>query len=298
MPNATFKAALPSLPERMSARLFAGAKSRHLDTGDILFAAGDPGDGCYRLERGLLKIIITSPQGEDRILAILGPGQIAGEPSIIDRQPRSVSVVAIKDCELKFISQQNFEKYIKQDPDMYRYLINVLAARLRETIKAVAADSFLTVKARLARALLKLAEYLGEDAGAGRVLIRHKINQTDLAAMAGVARENVSRVLGNWKRHDLVSRSSGFYYLNDVMTLQRYADARFSETARGRRASRRPNTSPRLARPAATLGFSAPRCSDLPVDAVIAPAEKPASSDTPQNFATCWELAFIESVNR
>jgi Crp-like helix-turn-helix domain len=51
----------------------------------------------------------------------------------------------------------------------------------------------------------------GEDAGAGRVLIRHKIGQSDLAAMAGVARENVSRVLSDWKRRDLVTRSSGFY---------------------------------------------------------------------------------------
>ena len=58
----------------------------------------------------------------------------------------------------------------------------------------MAAASFLTVKARVARALLGLTEYLGEDAGAGRILIRHKITQNDLAAMAGVARENVSIV--------------------------------------------------------------------------------------------------------
>src|SRR5262249_19682817 len=54
---------------------------------------------------------------------------------------------------------------------------------------AVAADSFLTVKARLARALVELTEYLGEDAGEERILIRRKISQSDLAAMAGVARE-------------------------------------------------------------------------------------------------------------
>jgi CRP/FNR family transcriptional regulator, cyclic AMP receptor protein len=223
MRNLTSKAVLSSLPEELSARLFAGAKSCHLDAGDVLFAAGDAGNGCYRLERGLLKVIITSPQGEERILAILGPGEIAGELSIIDRQPRSASVIAIKDCDLTFVSQQNFEKYTRQDPDVYRYLVNVLVLRLRECNAAVAADTFLTVKARVARALLELSEYLGEDAGAGRVLIRHKINQSDLAAMAGVARENVSRILSDWRRHNLVTRSSGFYYLNNVSTLHRYA---------------------------------------------------------------------------
>jgi CRP/FNR family transcriptional regulator, cyclic AMP receptor protein len=223
MPRPTSKPILSRLPKGMSNQLFAGAKLCHLNAGEALFAAGDSGDGCYRLEHGLLKVIITSPRGEERILAILGPGEIAGELSLIDRQPRSASVIAIKDCELSFISQQNFEKYTKQDPDIYRYLVNVLAVRLRETDEAVAADSFLTVRARLARALLELSEYLGEDAGPGRVLIRHKINQSDLAAMAGVARENVSRVMSDWKQRDLVSRSSGFYCLNDITTLKRYA---------------------------------------------------------------------------
>ena len=104
-----------------------GAKSCRLRAGDALFAGGDSGDGCYRLERGLLKVTITSPQGEERILAILGPGEIAGELSIIDRQPWSASVIAIKDCELSFIGQRNFEKCTKQGPDIYRYLVNVLA---------------------------------------------------------------------------------------------------------------------------------------------------------------------------
>src|SRR6516165_11660145 len=157
MPRSTSKAILSSLPERLSAQLFAGAKSCHLRTGDALFAAADSGG----LEQGLLKVIITSPLGEERILAILGPGEIAGELSIIDRQPRSASVIAVKDCDLSFICQKDFEKCTKQDPDIYQYLVNVLALRLRETDEAVAADSFLSVKARLARALLELSEYLG-----------------------------------------------------------------------------------------------------------------------------------------
>jgi CRP/FNR family transcriptional regulator, cyclic AMP receptor protein len=213
---------LSSLPERLSAQLFAGAKSCRLHAGDALFVAGDSGDGCYRLEQGLLRVTITSPRGEARILAILGPGEIAGELSIIDRQPRSASVIAIKDCKLSFISQQHFQKFTKQEPDIYRYLVNVLAVRLRQADEAVAADSFLSVKARLARALLELSEYLGEDVGAGRVRLNHKINQSDLAAMTGVARENVSRALSDWKRRDLVTLSSGFYCLNDITTLKRY----------------------------------------------------------------------------
>jgi CRP/FNR family cyclic AMP-dependent transcriptional regulator len=230
MPKSTRKAItpnaiLPRLPERLSAQLFAGAMARHLDAGETLFSAGDSGDGCYRLERGLLKVIITSPQGEERILAFIGPGAIAGELAIIDRHPRSASVIAVKDCELSFISREHFEEYEQHNPEIYRYLVNVLAARLRETDDAMAAAVFLTIKARLARALLELAEHLGEDDGAGRLVIRHRINQYDLAAMAGVARENVSRALSDWKRHKLVTRSSAYYCINDMAALKHQMDS-------------------------------------------------------------------------
>ena len=99
--------------------------------------------------------------------------------------------------------------------------MDVLASRLREADEAMAAASFLTVKARVARMLLELAKYLGQDAGAGRILIQHKINQGDLAAMAGVARENVSRILSKWKRRNIVTQSSFYYTINNTATLER-----------------------------------------------------------------------------
>src|SRR2546429_9968355 len=108
MPRSTSAAILSRLPERLSAQLFAGAKSYHLRPGDALFAAGDSGDGCYRLERGLLKVVITSHRGEQRILAILGPGEIAGGLAIIDRPPRSASGTAVKNLGISYINQKKF----------------------------------------------------------------------------------------------------------------------------------------------------------------------------------------------
>ncbi len=215
---------LHSLPENLSTRLFRDAPPRHVGAGEALFHAGDPGDGCYRLEHGLLKVLITSPRGEERILAILGPGAIAGELSVIDGGPRSASVFAVKECNLTFVRRAAFEEYAQQHPEIYRFLLDVLAARLRETDEAVAAASFMTVKSRLARALLELAKVLGEEDDSGQVLIRHKIKQSDLAVMAGIARENVNRALSDWKRRKLVSKSKGYYCLQDIATLKRIVD--------------------------------------------------------------------------
>jgi CRP/FNR family transcriptional regulator, cyclic AMP receptor protein len=96
----------------------------------------------------------------------------------------------------------------------------VVALRLRQIDQAIAADSFLTVQARLARALLDIAKHLGEDDGGGGLVIRHKISQSDLAAMSGLARESVSRVLNDWKRRQVVTRKSGFYCLSNIAALR------------------------------------------------------------------------------
>jgi len=216
---------LPRLPQDISAQLSANAASRYLKVGEALFQAGDTGNGCYVLNQGLLKVVISSTHGGVRILAILGPGTVAGELSVIDGKPRSASVFAIKDCELSFISQAAFEKCARQHPEIYRYLVLVLAGRLRETSEAVAADSFLTVKSRLARALLVLAKFVGDEEAHGRIVIRHKISQSDLAAMVGVARENLSRALSDWRERKLVTRSMGYYCLNDIAALKRAASS-------------------------------------------------------------------------
>ena len=55
-------------------------------------------------------------------------------------------------------------------------------------------------------------------------MIRQKVSQADLAAMAGVARENVSRVLHEWTSRSLVTRFAGYYYLEDLTQLQREAE--------------------------------------------------------------------------
>ena len=75
---------LSDLPSRLAAPLLAGATARSLAADEVLFMAGDPGDGLYRVDDGLLKVSIASASGAERILAILGPGSIVGDLAIID----------------------------------------------------------------------------------------------------------------------------------------------------------------------------------------------------------------------
>jgi CRP/FNR family transcriptional regulator, cyclic AMP receptor protein len=215
---------LSGLPEHLSADLFKSATPSRLGADAVLFMAGDAGDGCYRVEDGLLKVTMLSRSGGERILAFLGKGAIVGELSIIDGLPRSATVVAVRDAQLSFLSRAAFDEFAKNHSEVYKYLVTLLATRLRETDAALAAGSFLPLRGRVAVTLLELAQDFGQDVGAGRIVIRQKIGQADLAAMAGIARENVSRILNDWKRRKLVSRLSGYYCLENKAKLQSEAE--------------------------------------------------------------------------
>jgi CRP-like cAMP-binding protein len=215
---------LSALPKQLLEHLFMAATPVSLAADEVLFLTGDAGNGCYRIEQGLLKVSVLSRNGAERILSILGAGAIVGELAIIDGLPRSASVTAIRDSELSFISKAAFEAFANKYPDIYKSLVIMLASRLRETDEVLAAASFLPLRGRLATTMLELAGHFGQDISPGRTLIRQKIGQSDLAAMAGIARENVSRILNDWKRRQLVSQMSGYYCIEDKTKLGQEID--------------------------------------------------------------------------
>jgi len=211
---------LSRLTPPLSTELFARAKLVRLAAGDILFRAGAAADGCYRVEDGLLKVTMVSGSGAERILAFLGRDDIVGELSTIDGLPRSATVMAVRDAAVSFLGRAEFEAFADKHPEVYKLLIRLLAQRLRETDTVVAAGSFLSLKGRVAQTILELADHFGQEVGPGRIVIRQKIGQNDLAAMAGIARENVTRVLNDWQRHKVVSRLSGYYCIENKAQLE------------------------------------------------------------------------------
>jgi CRP/FNR family transcriptional regulator, cyclic AMP receptor protein len=208
------------LPTTLSSELFSRATLHELKAGRVLFEAGDDGDGCYRLEAGTLKVTLRSAHDEERILALLKPRAVVGDLSMIDGLPRSATVVAVSDCKLCFISRAVFRSFAELHPAIYKYLTSLLVSRLRVTDGTIAALAFLTWKGRVAHALLEIADNWGTHNGSGVTVVHGMISQRELVAMAGVARENVSRVLSDWKRSKIISLSGHTLQINNKSALQ------------------------------------------------------------------------------
>ena len=214
---------LSQLPADLSAKLFANANRVRLAAGKILFRAGASGDACYRIEDGLLKVTMVSRSGAERILEFLAPSDTVGELSIIDGLPRPETVVAVHDATLSSVSRAEFDAFADKYPEVYKSLNRLLAHRLRDADTVIAAGSFLSLQGRVAQTMLELANHFGQEVAPGRIVIHQKIGQNDLAAMAGIARENLTRVLNELQRHKVLSRLSGYYCLEDKTKLEHQA---------------------------------------------------------------------------
>lgn len=93
------------------------------------------------------------------------------------------------------MSRAAFDAIASTRPEIYRYITLLLTRRLREIDAVLKATSFLPLKGRAATVLLSLSDAFGKDVGSGRTLIHQKVSQSDLAAMAGMTRENFNRIL-------------------------------------------------------------------------------------------------------
>src|SRR5215813_2345301 len=117
---------LSELPTGLFSGLFAKARPTTLAADQVLFLSGDEGDGCYRVDDGLLKVSVVAPAGGERILAVLGPGAIVGELSMFSEAPRNATVTAIRESKLSFISRPTFDAFARDNPDFYKHAMALL----------------------------------------------------------------------------------------------------------------------------------------------------------------------------
>jgi CRP-like cAMP-binding protein len=203
--------------------LAAAALTLKVPAGRVVFRKGDPANGCYLIVSGAVKVTLPATGTAETLLAILSKGDIVGEMALLDRQPRSATVTAVRASELSYISTAAFDRLARTDIEVHRQLLRVMTARLRASNETHTLQH-MPLRVRLARTLLRLAKTFGEPLPGGRILIRQKISQLELGHMVGAARENVNRQLTDWRTGRLLSRIGGYYCLESLSAFELLAD--------------------------------------------------------------------------
>jgi CRP/FNR family transcriptional regulator, cyclic AMP receptor protein len=184
------------------------AVARSFPAGTRVFHEGDHSDACYIVREGSFRVTREHSDGRAITLATLGPGDIFGELAMLDGEVRSASVEALADGELLALPAGEVRALLARHSEITVKLIAALVRRLRTANERISRQSFQTVPSRVAGVLSQLvAEESPRSGEGGEVTIR--MNQTDLAQLAGTSRESVSRFLADLERSGIVQPGRG-----------------------------------------------------------------------------------------
>lgn len=207
-----------SLEARDIDLILARASVRRIGRGQPILRRGDPNGGMVVILAGRVRISVVSEDGKEVTLSVLGAGEVVGEMSLLDGEPRSADVTAQEDCSLLTIERGQFLSLLRSDSELCLRLLSFLSRRLRRANAALEDMALLDLPTRLGRLLSRLAADYGVPVRAG-TRIEVKLSQKDLSTLVGASREKVNRQIRIWEEAGVLAKDSGRMVIADAQAL-------------------------------------------------------------------------------
>ena len=125
-----FTAIVDSLDQNAIADVEAAFDWYGLAGGTVLFHQGDPPEDTYIVVSGRFGVFIESPIGT-RLIGQIGPGELVGEMAFLTGEPRSATVVALRDSEVLRVPSASAQRLMASSPPLMMYIIRLLVDRLK-----------------------------------------------------------------------------------------------------------------------------------------------------------------------
>lgn len=178
--------------------------SRHVyPSGSVLFHQNTPGAMLYLIEEGSVRVFGVGLTGQEHTFNTFSAGEIFGELSILDNQPRSASAITMASTVIWLLSRPDLDVLFERCPSLARNMIVLLTERVRTAASHVEAIIFQDVQGRLAYEMLLLSAKHGTPTADG-ILIDMPLTQSDLATIVGATRESVNKALVYLRSKNLV----------------------------------------------------------------------------------------------
>ena len=197
------------------------AKHTTLKRGATIASKGDPGTSLFAVISGTVKISVSSPDGRNAILNLIGPGEIFGEVALLDGLSRSADVIANTNCELFIIDRRDFIPFVRSQPTLAMKLIELLCERLRRTSDQVEQIILQNLPGRLASALPRLTDRHKATQGERTIAI----TQQEISEMVGMTRESINKQLRAWAGRGWVRLEHGAIVVLKPEPLQTLVEA-------------------------------------------------------------------------
>jgi CRP/FNR family transcriptional regulator, cyclic AMP receptor protein len=183
---------------------------------EIIFSQGDPAKSVLYIQKGDVRLSVTSTTGKEAVVAILGPGDFLGEGCLAGESARMAKAMTITACTILVVDKRKMIRVLHEEHALSdRFISYMLSKNIR--IEADLVDQlFNSTEKRLARTLLMLARY-GKENEPQKVL--PKVSQEMLAGMIGTTRGRVNFFMNRFKKLGFVRYNDGLHINSSLMTV-------------------------------------------------------------------------------
>lgn len=208
------------LRESEIANLAVGAREVRLSKGQILFQKGTLLDGFYVTVCGQIKLAFSSPQGHEKVVSIVGPGQSFGEAVMFMEIPCPVFTQALEDSRLLYIPKQGIFAAIDHDSAFARRMLAGLSMRLHSLIRDVEDYSLHSSTQRVIGFLLQLAD----TPASNPVIFELPASKHVIASRLNLTPETLSRILHSLSESGLITVHGRRIVVQDMARLRQFDD--------------------------------------------------------------------------
>ena len=185
-------------PDIFLAKAGLGRKILNLKKDAVAYAQGDPADAIFFVQRGQLRITVTSANGKEATIALVGAREFLGENCMVSSHPvRLATATAMTDCSLLKISKAEMVRIMHDEKELSDMFVSFLLTRNARMQADLVDQLFNSSEKRLARILLLLAQF-GKESKPETVVPR--ISQETLAEMIGTTRSRVSFFMNRFRK--------------------------------------------------------------------------------------------------
>ena len=170
--------------------------------GGIVFRQATPADAVFYVRKGRIKIVVSSSQGREAVIALLGPGEFFGEGCLIGQPLRLATAKAVVDSEVTRVAKAEMLRVLHAEPVFGEFFTAHLLTRNSRAEADLVDQLFNSSEKRLARTLLILANF-GKSGGPQPISM--KISQETLAEIIGASRPRVSVFMNKFRKLGLIS---------------------------------------------------------------------------------------------
>jgi CRP-like cAMP-binding protein len=198
------------------AGLFHG---RRYSPGDYVIRQHEAGQGVFFVISGSVRVTFFASTGREVSFRDLDAGEMFGELSALDGEPRSAEVIARSETFVAWLSVAHFRKLLREVPDFSDYVVRRLVRLVRLLSERVIEFTTLDVAHRIRAEILRLAYAAGVDGN--RSLLMPPPRHIDIANRVSTHREAVTRELNALKKMRVLGKAQGAMVVADVGTLER-----------------------------------------------------------------------------